>query len=51
MGHKFGAFISFIGGAAALAGYFVKSLGDYYLIVAGGVLAIIGAIISFKSYM
>lgn len=47
---KFGGFVSLIGGAATLVGYFVESLGTkYYLVLAGGIVAVIGALISFKS--
>jgi len=48
---KFGGFISLIGGAATLIGYFVKSLNDQYpfLIWLGGVVAIVGALISLKT--
>lgn len=47
---KFGAFLSLIGGAAVILGYFVETLNkDYYLVLAGGIIAVIGALISFKS--
>ena len=48
---KFGGFISLIGGAATLIGYFIKSLNDQYpfLIWAGGVVAVVGALISLKN--
>lgn len=48
--NKFGPFISLIGGAATLIGYFVKSLNDtYYLVLIGGIVAVIGAFIGLRS--
>ncbi|MEK6820108.1 MAG: hypothetical protein AABX71_00165 [Nanoarchaeota archaeon] len=47
---KIGAFLSGIAGVAVLVGYFLPSLNDsYYLILAGGVLALISAAISAKA--
>jgi len=47
---KFAGFLAGIGGVAVLVGNFMPELnGQYYLILAGGVLAILSAIISFRS--
>ena len=48
--NKFGAFLSLIGGAAVIVGYFVKSLNDsYYLVPIGGAVAVLGAFMSLKN--
>lgn len=45
--NRFGAFLSGIAGAAVLVGFFVQSLNDkYYLVLAGGILALISAFVS-----
>ncbi len=39
--NRFGGFLSTLAGAVVLLGSFVKSLGDYYLVYLGGVLALV----------
>ena len=47
---KFGGYISLIGGAAVIIGYFVKSLNDsYYLVLIGGIVAVLGAFMSLRN--
>ena len=47
---KFGAFLSLVAGLAVLVGYFMPEFGGkYYLVPVGGVLAVLAAIVAFKS--
>jgi hypothetical protein len=47
---KFGALLSGLAGILVLGGYFVDSLNKtYYLVLAGGILAIIAAFVSARN--
>jgi hypothetical protein len=46
---QLGGFLALIGGAAVLVGHFVESLGsEYYLVLIGGIVAVVGGILSLR---